>query len=550
MSVPVRTRPQWGAIIRGAVGVSLPLAVGFAAGQVVTGVVSAIGALWAATFDDSGAIRPRTARIGAFAVTTPLGVVVGQAAYRSDSFSILIATTLLLTAVCIGLSRSPRGELIGMQVLLGGVVGAGLPLPGPWWLGGALLFSGGVLILLLSAFPVLVQPFAFECRQIRRLAVQLEDALATTAAPGNRLPEEMLRARLSVIDQLQVLRRPVLRKRVEARRQKLLAAAETLDDMVDVTASALHRGIRIPPSVQSLPAAVAGLATPTRAAADPGAQGSVTAWEIGRLHDLAAHGADRRVVASSGASRRWRKRPHRSAVILPLCVAAAFTVATFLHEPRAYWLGLMVGFIYKPDAGPLVGRAFNRCAGTLLGAAVSLLLEPVTGVPWVMVLVVAACGAGIALVVHHYALSTMSLTVLALVFVRLLGDEGPMPQVRAVDTLIASAIVVAAGLLLARESWHVRAHRAVFDAARASYAYSRTLTTGVGGDLTRARRRCLRSVHSAHSALRHARLEPPFRTDPRLTRVLHEAEDLYETSTRTSLSAQNAALEELSTEPS
>ncbi|KAK1184517.1 FUSC family protein [Streptomyces sp. NBS 14/10] len=524
-------------------GVSLPLAVGLAAGQVVTGVVSAIGALWAATFDDSNAIRPRTTRIGVFAVATPLGVVVGQAAYRGGSFLILVATILLLTAVCIGLSRSPRGELVGIQVLLGGVVGAGLPLPGPWWLGGALLFAGGVLILLLSAFPMLVQPFAFECHQIRRLAVQLGDALATPAAPGNRLPAGMLRARVSVIDQLQVLRRPAFQKRAEARRQKLLTAAETLDDMVDVTASALHRGIRIPPSVQSLPAAVAGLATTTRAAADPEAQESVTAWEIGRLRDLAAHGADRRVIPSPGTSRRWGERPHRSAVILPVCVAAAFTVATFLHEPRAYWLGLMVGFIYKPDAGPLVGRAFNRCAGTLLGTAVSLLLEPVIGVPWVIVLVAAACGAGIALVVHHYALSTMSLTVLALVFVRLLGDEGPMPKVRAIDTLFASAIVVAAGLLLARESWHVRARRAVSDAARASYAYSRALTTGEGLDLTRARRRYLQSVHSAQSALRHARLEPPFRTDPRLMRVLHEAEDLYETSTRASLSAQNAALE-------
>lgn len=59
---------------------------------------------------------------------------------------------------------------------------------------------------------------------------------------------------------------------------------------------------------------------------------------------------------------------------LVLCIAAAGALGEPLHLEQAYWVPLTVAFIYKPDLGPVAGRAVHRMAGTLVGATAGGLL--------------------------------------------------------------------------------------------------------------------------------------------------------------------------------
>ncbi len=145
----------WSAVVRGLLGGGPLLAAAILAGRPTLGVLAAVGAMFAGINDRPGSRRASVSRIGVPALAGATGLLVGTSAGEH-----LPAVPLTLVLTGCGLvagavsALGPVGSAVGIQLLVGAAVGAGMPLPEP---GGqralALLAGAGWLLLLRLALP-------------------------------------------------------------------------------------------------------------------------------------------------------------------------------------------------------------------------------------------------------------------------------------------------------------------------------------------------------------------------------------------------------------
>lgn len=504
------------------------LTAGVMTGQLPASVVVGVGALWAVTQDGDDPVRARASRITVTILASSLGILVGQLAHRTENPGWVVAVVVLAAAVSGSVAvGSALGGVAGLQLLLGTIVGAGVELPGAWWAGPLLLVAGGAFVLVLSCMSALVAPFAAERRALTRLAAVVGSELRRSGPNAAARPSrELITERESAFDRARALRRRAVTRRAEIQRRRLLAMLDMLDVATDLTISVVrHR--------QSVPAPVADLVANIMAL--PGDREVHTAfadadqeqWQLRQLEVLIDHRLQTTPsidVLRTGAV-AWIDRVRVSAT-LTIAVSAAFFIALILGQPRPYWLPIVVAFIYKPGSGPLVGRALNRSVGTVGGALLVAALAVPLQDQWLAVVFVGLMGAGVALgVAHHYALSTFALTSIVFVFVDFLGDQRALYSLRAGDTLIAAAIVVLSGTLLARDSWRPRARRSVDSATDAVTRYEAAPPPLDQRELNILRRGAQRKLAEAAIAVAHAVLEPPFTTEASLREQLESLRD-------------------------
>lgn len=143
------------AVVRASVALSLPLAVGIAAGQPAYGALAALGALNGVIGDTADAYRLRVLNIAVPQVTGAAGVVVGSLVHDSGWGTVATLTAVALMSGMISTIGAVASSS-GLPLLLNAVIGAGLPLPGAWWTAPVLLSLGGlgVLVLALLAWPL------------------------------------------------------------------------------------------------------------------------------------------------------------------------------------------------------------------------------------------------------------------------------------------------------------------------------------------------------------------------------------------------------------
>lgn len=151
----------------------------------------------------------------------------------------------------------------------------------------------------------------------------------------------------------------------------------------------------------------------------------------------------------------WLGRGERELILRIAVVAAVGTLlSTLLLEPhRAYWtvsagvavVGLSASRSYS------LGRGLHRSVGTLLGAALALVITPLGADPLLLVLLLAALQFIIELVVvRNYALALVFITPLVLLITGAAAGGAAISATvgeRVLDTVIGSAIAMATGLL-------------------------------------------------------------------------------------------------------
>ncbi|MEU1666126.1 FUSC family protein [Streptomyces sparsogenes] len=294
----------------------------------------------------------------------------------------------------------------------------------------------------------------------------------------------------------------------------LLWEGEPLPTRVTRTPALLARAVRTGRPPGPLPAPV------------PRTAGGLAAHRAVLLAARVFDGEPAPAVGAVGPGPRQRLRRvlgpagREYAARVALCVGVATALARSLPGDHWYWLPATAAFLVKPDMGPLVSRAVSRAFGTAVGVAVfgasAALLGALPGADEVWPVAVAAvCSALIPVSVRHFALQTAVLTPLLLSLVYLGGDRGA-ESARLVDTLLACAVVLAAGALpglggpraqvSVRLSLAVRATRDHLDrvlAADAPYAVR-----------LRLRREAYRALADARRAVEVASAEhPPFGRD-------------------------------------
>ncbi|NMO36796.1 FUSC family protein, partial [Streptomyces sp. GMY01] len=259
------------AAARGAVALAVPLLIGVLTGAVVPAVLAGIGALWGVGQDGSDPYRLRLRRLVRMGLAAACGLLAGGLALRSGHPvavpGCLVAAALLGGAVSL---RGPLASVAGMHLLLGATVGAGIPVPGPWWQPPLALLAGVALVTALSATPWLWRRHAIERDAV--LAVYRAAAEALSAA-GSAEAEAARRRLTAALDHAHRAMGRHLSRRVRSGTElsALRDAFDTALRLGEVTSALVWEGRVLPAHVRDVPLRLAARLLPAAGTAAPAA---------------------------------------------------------------------------------------------------------------------------------------------------------------------------------------------------------------------------------------------------------------------------------------
>ncbi|MEU3772173.1 FUSC family protein [Streptomyces sp. NPDC032472] len=531
----------WAAVARAGIAMAAPLAVGFALDEPEYGALVSMGALSGVIADTADAYRMRILNIAVPQLFGAVGVALGTLVFGHGWLAVGVLTLIALVSGMIS-SIGTVASVSGLLLLLNAVVGAGLPLPRPWWTAPLLLAAGGLFVLLLSLLG-----WPLRGRQPERTAVAatyraLADALEAAGGPDYDERRRQVTQSLNQAYDLILGRRARVHGYSPAL-VRMLAQLNVVIPLVEAAPAAHLRGRPLPPAI---PAAVRDLAqaveegrtrapvlelpaphSPAERALDAALRHAATVVHLPdpKLPDVddrlgrpaALHVRARRAVRDmmlSGASWRYGLR-------LALCIGLAQALVSLVPLERSYWVALTVTFVLKPDFGSVFSRAVLRALGTAGGLVIAAaVLAEVPRGWWDVPVMVVLAGLVPAFSAKGYAFQTAAITPVILLLSDLLNHQGfDLIRPRLLDSLIGCAIALVAGYLLWPESWHTRVGDrladSVDDAARyVERAFGPLPDTDTALRAARtarlqARRRIYRDLSGVRSEFQRALTEPP-----------------------------------------
>ncbi|MFD0413003.1 FUSC family protein [Streptomyces sp. NPDC127108] len=250
----------WAAVTRAAIGMSLPLAIGTAAGKPTYGALAAMGALSGVIGDTADAYRMRILNIAVPQLFGALGVTLGALVF-GHGWAAVAAVTLVALVSGMMSTIGAVASVSGLLLLLNCVIGAGLPLPGEWWLAPALMTGGGLLVLALA---LLAWPLRSGVPERAAVAATYRNAAALldAAGTGDGDDEAYDQARAAVTASLNQAYDLVLARRARDHGRspdlvRLIAELNAVTPVVEAAPVAHQYGEKLPPE---LPAAMRELA--------------------------------------------------------------------------------------------------------------------------------------------------------------------------------------------------------------------------------------------------------------------------------------------------
>ncbi|MFD5631303.1 FUSC family protein [Streptomyces sp. NPDC127072] len=530
---PQRAPVPWAAAARASVAMALPLAVGLAAGRPEYGALVSMGALSGVIGDTADAYRMRILNIAVPQLFGAIGVTIGSVAFGHGWVTVGAVTAVALLSGMIS-SIGAVASVSGLLLLLNCVVGAGLPLPGQWWLAPLLMSGGGLLVLALA---LLAWPLRSGVPERAAVAGSYRTVADLLAASGTA---DYDRLRLAVTESLNTSYDLVLARRAFHHGRspdlvRLLAQLNAMTPVVEAAPAAHQYGKPLPAEI---PAAVRHLAdaVETGYSGPIGLRLPVPESETARAVDHALrHAADvvtgrapdalnvddrlgrpaalrvravraTRNVLLSEASWRYGLR-------LALCIGIAQSLVSIVPVARSYWVALTITFVMKPDFGSVFSRALLRALGTVAGLVVAAGILAVVPLGWWDVPVMFLLAPLIpALTPRGYGYQTAAVTPVILLVSDILNHQGTaLIQPRLVDSLMGCAIAIVAGYLLWPESWHTRVGDRLADAVGDTAGY---VEYAFGEDAdpaarARMRRRLYRDLSAIRTEFQRALTEPP-----------------------------------------
>ncbi|WP_367043824.1 FUSC family protein [Streptomyces sp. Je 1-332] len=537
----VRTlKPQaapipWAAVARASVAMALPLLIGLAAGQPAYGALASMGALSGVIGDTADAYRMRIFNIAVPQLFGALGVTIGSLVFGHGWVAVGVVTFVALVSGMMS-TIGAVASVSGLLLLLNSVVGAGLPMPGQWWLAPALMTGGGLLVLTLA---LLAWPLRSGIPERAAVAATYRSVAALLEAAGTERYDE---ARAAVTTSLNQSYDLVLARRTRAHGRnpdlvRLVAQLNAITPVVEAAPAAHQCGVPMPPQypaeVRRLAEAVAApgetpvpepdLPAPPDPSADAVDHALRHVAEL--LNDSDPHGAvnvdDR--LGRPAALRVRARRATRNVLLsstswryglrLALCIGIAQSLVSLIDVPRSYWVALTVTFVLKPDFGSVFSRAVLRALGTAAGLVVAAAVLSEVPRGWWDVPVMFVLAALIpALTTRGYGFQTAAITPVILLLSDVLNHQGfGLVVPRLVDSLIGCAISLVAGYLLWPESWHTRIGDRLADtvADTASYVESAFGTAVDVAERARMRRGLYRDLSVIRTEFQRALTEPP-----------------------------------------
>ncbi|MFF8834114.1 FUSC family protein [Streptomyces sp. NPDC015130] len=545
---PAPTPIPWAAVVRASVALSAPLAVGLAAGQPAYGALVSMGALSGVIGDTADAYRMRIFNIAVPQLFGALGVTLGTLVYGDGWLAVAVLTLVALVSGMIS-SIGAVASVSGLLLLLNCVVGAGLPMPDPWWMAPLLLGVGGLFVLLLTLLGWPVRRAAPERAAVAatyRALAELYEATGTTTYDERR---QAVTASLNQSYDLVLARRTRQHGRAP-HLVRLLSQLNVLVPLLEAAPAAHLRARLVGPLSPAIPAAVRDLAdaveegrtgTPVLDLPTPERPAEKAVDHALRHAAAVVHQADPDLPPRSatrgdphvddrlGRPAALRVRVRRAArdvmlseaswrygLRLALCIGLAQALVSLIAVPRSYWVALTVTFVMKPDFGSVFSRAVLRAFGTAAGLVLAALVLAEVPRGWWDVPVMMVLAALIpAFSAKGYAFQTAAITPVILLLSDTLNQQGfDLVLPRLYDSLIGCAIALVAGYLLWPESWHTRIGDRLADAVADTASYVRTAFAPGhprhrATERHRARRKLYRDLSTVRSEFQRALTEPP-----------------------------------------
>ncbi|MET9499327.1 FUSC family protein [Streptomyces sp. NPDC006552] len=534
---PQRAPVPWAAVARAALALAAPLAVGLAADRPGYGALAAMGALSGVIGDTADAYRMRVFNIAVPQLFGAVGVTVGSLVHGQGWLAVAGVTAVALVSGMIS-SIGAVASVAGLLLLLNCVVGAGLPLPGDWWLAPLLMTGGGALVLLLA---LLAWPLRGGVPERAAVAATYRGVAHLLDAAGQDA-RAYAEARFAVTQSLNLAYDVVLarRARTHGRSPELVRLVSQLNAVTPVVeaAPAVHEcGVPLPPGVPDAvraladdiaagrpgpgtPPALAGPGGPAARALDHAVRHAAEVAartgddDFTNVDDRLGHPAALRVRARRGArnvllsAASWRY-----GLRLALCIGIAQALVSLVPVPRSYWVALTITFVMKPDFGSVFSRAVLRALGTAAGLVVAAAVLAKVPLGWWDVPVMMVLAPLIpALTPRGYAFQTAAITPVILLLSDILNHQGTaLLGPRLLDSLMGCAIALVAGYLLWPESWHTRVGDRLATAVADTAAYLECAFGETADPAARARmrRRLYRDLSVIRTEFQRALTEPP-----------------------------------------
>ncbi len=525
---PVPAPLPWAQMIRSALAVCAPLAVGLALGKHVPGLLVAIGGLLAAVADREGSYPARLRRVAVIGIFGgAAGLILGGLVHGQGWLAVLV---LVLMA---GLSAvlSAAGATLattGLQLLVYTTLGSG-PLGAlrPWWWPPALMLAGVAWAMLLVVPAWLAVPLLAEQRGTAAAYRAIANALRAAGTP------DFPPAHQAVVTALNQAWDDLASRRARASGRdpdliRLAALLRQTHPLTEAAVALVQEGAPPPPGITDRIDAIADAiqyGTPVSATRpDPGQTPGAHA-----LADAVAGAADlvsgkRRPEPSPAPHRpsaRERLRDvldqtvgghltHIFALRLMASVGVAAVVSQALPLQRSYWVVLTVAIVLRPDFGSVFARALQRGIGTVVGAvlgAVILVVVP----PGPLLLLPCAVFAGLLPYGRNrnWGLFSTLLTPLVVILIDLLARGGWVLALdRLIDTLLGCAIVLTVGYAPWPSSWHAHLPEQF---VRALDSVARYTEQALHGDPGRSalRRQAYRALSDLRTEFQRTMSEPP-----------------------------------------
>ncbi|MFJ8624835.1 FUSC family protein [Kitasatospora sp. NPDC093550] len=556
LTASLRPRPApipWAAAARASVALAAPLAVGTATGHTADGALVSMGALSAVIGDTADAYRMRVFTIAVPQLFGALGVLLGARVHDAGWTAVAVLTVIALVSGMIS-SIGAVASVSGLLLLLNAVVGAGLPLPSPWWLPPGLLLLGGLVVLALTLLAWPLRVGVPERAVVAGTYRSVADLLEAAGTPGyDERRRELTQSLNHSYDVL--LARRTRRHGRSPGLARLLARLNAVIPVVEATSAVHLRPPEYGPLPAGYPAAVRALAdaverdrpegrtdgrggpapapAPAPAPGLPEPAGPATRALVEAIGHAAAvvreaapdpYAVDDRLGRPAGLEVRARRAARalllsggswRYGLRLALCIGLAQVLVSVIAVPRSYWVALTVTFVMKPDFGSVFSRAVLRALGTAGGLLIAAPVLAAVPRGWWDVPVMAALATLIpVLSAKGYAFQTAAITPVILLLSDLLNHQGfHLVLPRLYDSLIGCGISLLAGYLLWPESWHTRIGERLAEAVQDTASYvSLAFTTAPGRDdpaRARYRRRLYRDLSTVRSEFQRALTEPP-----------------------------------------
>jgi uncharacterized membrane protein YccC len=524
------------AVARAAVAMALPLAIGLTTGYPAYGALASMGALSGVIGDTADAYRMRILNIAVPQLFGAVGVTLGTLVYGHGWYAVAAVTGVALLSGMIS-TIGAVASVSGLLLLLNGVVGAGLPLPHPWWLAPALMTGGGLLVLLLA---LLAWPLRSGVPERAAVAATYRTVATLLTVSGTDRTDEYDEARRDVTQSLNQSYDLILARRARQHGRsrelsRLLAQLNAITPVVEAAPAAHLAGRplppRIPESVRHLAQAVeTGYSGPialdlpvpvteTARAVDHALRHTA---EVVTAPDVDPRGIDDRLgrpaalgIRTARAARNVALSAHswRYGLRLAVCIGIAQALVSLIAVPRSYWVALTITFVLKPDFGSVFSRALLRALGTVAGLVIAAVVLAEVPLGWWDVPVMLVLAPLIpALTPRGYGYQTAAITPVILLLSDILNHQGTALLLpRLTDSLLGCAIALTAGYLLWPESWRTRVGDRLADAVADTATYVETAFAPADDPSARARmrRRLYRDLSVIRTEFQRALTEPP-----------------------------------------